>query len=377
MSVKIVEKKIFKKGKHVQTNIYFDYYLGKRDGYNEEQRKRVKTDFYFLVGNSKAVKDINRETDGLLVGALKSANDLLNKTKSLTLATQKNHKTTLMAFIQDVIKEQDKETLYNNLYTNLKRYIESINLSDIELNEIDFNFLWGWRNHMIKDRAISNNSARAYFGRLTAVYNKAISRGYIKVNPVNGMLKRMEIKAQDIERDYLTPEELQVIDKYKPRKHKIIKSAFLFACYTGLRREEIYSLTWSEIKDNQIQRRAKKTGKFTYTDLHNSAIEILNDIKAEQGNVLDINGKVFNGLSLRNMTPELTRLLKPLKLNKKITFHSARRTFATLLFSGEVDIYTVKSLLNHSDIQTTLLYTKMLDKTKKRAINSLPNLRVS
>lgn len=361
MSVTAIQKKVFRNGKHIQTKIHFDYYL------KGQKRVRVSTDLVYLIGNSKTIDKVNAKTKAKEIELLDKANSTLNKTKSVILATQKKQQTTLLEFIKSVISDLGKPSLYDNLLSSLTGYLETKGMQDISINDIDFNFLERWLNYMIKECKLSNNSARAYYNRLNATCNKAVLKGYIKVNPLNNMLKRLSIKETEIKRDYLTPAELKIIsDSETP--FKLIKSAFLFSCYTGLRREDIYSLLWSEIKDGQIQKRAGKTKKYRYIDLHPVAIDILNGLER------NISGKVFSGLSLKNMTPQLNRFLKPLNFNKQITFHTARYTFATMLFSAGVDIYTIKELLGHSDIRTTMLYAQMIDIKKTTAINSLPKL---
>ena len=55
-------------------------------------------------------------------------------------------------------------------------------------------------------------------------------------------------------------------------------------------------------------------------------------------------------------------------------FHCSRHTCATLLLNSGVDIYTVKEILGHTDIGTTMQYAKVVDKTKREAVNSIPVL---
>ena len=64
----------------------------------------------------------------------------------------------------------------------------------------------------------------------------------------------------------------------------------------------------------------------------------------------------------------------PLLLAQPITFHCSRHTCATLLLNSGVDIYTVKEILGHTDIGTTMQYAKVVDKTKRKAVNRIPVL---
>lgn len=64
----------------------------------------------------------------------------------------------------------------------------------------------------------------------------------------------------------------------------------------------------------------------------------------------------------------------PLSLALPITFHLARHTHATMMLTLGVDLYTVSKLLGHTNIQTTQIYAKLVDESKKKAIDLIPNI---
>lgn len=64
----------------------------------------------------------------------------------------------------------------------------------------------------------------------------------------------------------------------------------------------------------------------------------------------------------------------PLFLAQPITFHTARHTHATMMLTLGVDLYTVSKLLGHTNIQTTQIYAKLVDESKKKAIDLIPNI---
>lgn len=57
-----------------------------------------------------------------------------------------------------------------------------------------------------------------------------------------------------------------------------------------------------------------------------------------------------------------------------LSFHTARHTHATMLLTLGVDLYTVSKLLGHTNIQTTQVYAKLVDESKKKAIDLIPNI---
>ena len=75
-----------------------------------------------------------------------------------------------------------------------------------------------------------------------------------------------------------------------------------------------------------------------------------------------------------NTREQLNRWCAKAGINKKIAFHTARHTFATMLLTLDVDLYTVSKLLGHKDIKTTQIYAKIIDKKKRDAVNKIPQL---
>ena len=103
------------------------------------------------------------------------------------------------------------------------------------------------------------------------------------------------------------------------------------------------------------------------------------DINNEAFNLLGVEGKpddrVFIGLkysSYNNVAME--RWAMDAKVDKHITFHVARHTFAVLQLTNGTDIYTVSKLLGHSEIKTTQIYADIIDKTRKDAMTTLPSI---
>jgi site-specific recombinase XerD len=136
----------------------------------------------------------------------------------------------------------------------------------------------------------------------------------------------------------------------------------------------VKGLTWGKLqKDNNgnmlINYVQKKTEKQEYLPISKSAVKYL----PERGDAKDTDS-VFKFPSGGYVNLQLRQWAFTAGIKKKVTFHVARHTNATLLLSLEVPIETVSKILGHSDIKTTQIYAKVIDKSKRDAVNKLDGL---
>ena len=176
------------------------------------------------------------------------------------------------------------------------------------------------------------------------------------------------------EREYLTMEELTRMVR-TPFYNGLLKKAFLFSCFCGLRHCDIVALKWGDVHfDEQgnmmISIIQQKTREAISLPLSSEAIKYLPD----RGMAQDTD-KVFADLiSLGRSNEILYRWAEQANVSKHITFHTARHTHATMMLTLGVDLYTVSKLLGHTNIQTTQIYAKLVDETKKRAVELIPEI---
>jgi integrase len=148
------------------------------------------------------------------------------------------------------------------------------------------------------------------------------------------------------------------------------KMAFVFSCFTGLRISDIRSLRWCDIQGingiPHVRTTMVKTKKPIFVPLSMNAMLWMPKRKDET----DDTSLVFANLPSTSATlnDHVRRVAKAAKIDKSISFHTSRHTFATLTLKASKDLYVVSKLLGHASINTTRVYAEVLDSTLEDAI---------
>lgn len=262
---------------------------------------------------------------------------------------------------------------------------------NITFNHIDKDFLIGFIEYLNSDirdfdkeskdkkrkpKPLSEVYKEALFARIMVALNKAERDGIIVKNPGKDIDRKLKPHAEQKSRCYLTLDEIQkIIDtEYKPDND--IKPAFLFCCFSGLRYSDVQKLTWGEITVSpegyaQIETNMQKTGKDITIPLSDNALKWLPE-RTDQTSASRIFYKLPDQVT--NADVRLRTIIKKAGITKHVTFHVARHTFATLTLTYGADLYTVSKLLGHSNIRTTQIYAKIVDESKRKAVNLIPKL---
>ncbi len=266
-----------------------------------------------------------------------------------------------------------KSKSLDHAYTSSRKKLEEFSKNKLVNNTLPFNridekFCEDYKEWLLTK--VSNNTTWMYISKLKAVLNKAVKEKLINYNPA----KYIEIRNEETEKVFLTLEELKILYK-TDCKDKELKKAFLFSCYTGLRLSDVKNLTWQHIRDGKLYFRQKKTRGVEYLPLNEMIIELL--YKDLEENVIPLpETKVFN---LHKKSSRLGKALrewaKEAEIDKYITFHTGRHTFATILLTFGTDLYTVSKMLGHKSIKTTEIYAKIVNEKVDEAVKRLPSLK--
>lgn len=263
-------------------------------------------------------------------------------------------------------KAKGKHTPYGTTLHHLKLFREKNKLGKLPFKKFDERIIRKFADYLLDE--ISQNTALSLLGYVKAVLNIAVREKIIVANPG----RYVTIKKIDTERSFLTIDELRnMAAAHCPNKE--VKRGFLFGCYTGLRYSDIKNLTWGNIKDDKIHFRQKKTKGYEYIPLNEQAKKLA--YEGLQDNVIPLpDQKIFNIPSSASTCVNIRKWSENAEIEKHLTFHSSRHTFATLAITQGVDIYTVSKLLGHKELRNTEIYAKIIDSKMSEAVNKLPIL---
>lgn len=293
----------------------------------------------------------------------------------------------LLEYYDSYVKSRNTENrTYIASYISMQEFLKKCNYSNsYEISQIDIKFIERYldflkhkTNNSNPTKQISNLTVSHYFKSLLAVLRKAFNEEiYSEYNKIIKHLENNPLlipKVPKGKREYLTLDEIKLLSK-SYLKNKSLKRAFLFSCLTGLRKSDIIKMKWSEIQQDGNEYKyifkSQKTQRNEYLPISKQAIEILGTF----GNPDEL---VFNGFKFRGgVTKYLTQWILDSGINKHITFHCARHTFATLQLTLGTEITVLSKLLGHSNINTTMIYAKIIDERKAEAMNKIPNLGIT
>ena len=264
------------------------------------------------------------------------------------------------SFLSFCKKELQKKDLKEATISNHKATFALLQKYENETQTITFQSLTLDWLQLLDKYLLSKNLEKSSIARhhqtIRAYVNDAIKKG--KIDAKDYPYKHYQIKAQKSEILHLGEVELKQLELIAANGKNIYIDMFLIGCYTGLRFADIQNLEKSAIKSedyNYIKMQASKTGKLT-----NINISILFQGKAEKIIETYQEMKPFLQVSNTQINVKLKEIGEKIGV-KDLHFHVSRHTFATQLLQKGLDIVSVQELMQHSDINTTRIYAKLVN----------------
>ncbi len=247
---------------------------------------------------------------------------------------------------------------------------------DILIKDLNHAFITNFDFYLKSHDKIVSNTATKYLKNLKKVIHLAIKNEWIESDPFN----RFKCAYKDPNRGYLTPEEMAVLENktFEMQRLDLVRDMFIFSCYTGLAYSDMATLTPSDIKigidgERWITIFRKKTDIRTSIPILPKAVEIIN--KYKNNPAASNKGVLLPVLSNQKLNAYLKEIATLCGIEKNLTFHLARHTFATTItLSNGVPIETVSRMLGHTSIKTTQIYSKVVD---TKVSNDMQNLKMA
>lgn len=363
----------FKELKNGNKSIYLDIYRNGKRTYEFLKLYIVpETDTSSRVLNEHSMKLANKVKADRII-------ELTNNEKGVSNTSLYLHMT--ICNLLEIYAQSLKDNGKTGSAEQIKVVQKSITgyLGDVKLRQVDKSFLLGYANYLRNvyrshyGRPISATTANGYFIILGAAFNFGVRRDIVKENPLRKLAPTERIRRTESTREYLLIDELKRLIATECPGNQQIRNAFLFSCYCGLRLSDVEGLTWSKLhKDGEQWRVAtvmEKTNVPIYLPLSEQAMKYV----PERGEG-DDTALVFHLPSRSYINNVMHKWAENAGIIKNVTYHVSRHTFATMLLTLGVDIYTVSKLLGHKNIATTQIYAKIIDQKKDDAVNRVNDI---
>lgn len=360
------------------------YYYGVVEG--EDGKKRAKRDYepleLYLYENPKTQAERQHNKEMLRQAeAARSARLVESHSNKFQLEDRVKLASSFYEYYDKLTASKESGSSSNySIWISAGKHLRSYHgRAELTFEELDKKFLEGFRKYLLEEpltkskSKLAKNTASSYFNKVRAALNEAYREGIIRDNPVQRV---KSVKAENTQRTYLTLDEVRAMTKAECR-YDVLKRAFLFSCTTGLRWSDIQKLTWKEIEEFQDghyriifkQTKLLNAGNsLVYLDLPDSAVKLM-------GERQDKTERVFKGLKYSSYTNvALLHWAMLAGVQKHVTFHVGRHTFAVAQLNRGVDIYSLSRLLGHSELRTTEIYADILESRRVTAMRGFPDI---
>ncbi|NDV97471.1 site-specific integrase [Dysgonomonas sp. 521] len=341
-----------------------------------------------VISRSKEAADINIALDNLRVAIRKSYDKQMEdygyampeKIRNQVLGLEKGAKS-LVEYIDLHNQQYENRVGVNTTRTTFIRYKlvkervqdflkQKYNVSDIPIRDLTPVVLENFYLYLRKDCKCENNSSMKTMQRLRKIVYFAKNMGEVMADPYQSF----RVHFESVDREILTQEEIDTIynKEFITGRLEQIRDVFIFACYTGLSYIDVSNLTEDNIQEAfdgnlWVMTKRSKTNVNANIRLLDIPKEILAKYKGSQKD-----GKCLPVVSNQKTNEYLKEIATICGIGKKLTFHVSRHTFGTTVtLANGVPIETVSKMLGHTDIRTTQIYARIVDKKLSSDMDNL------
>lgn len=256
-------------------------------------------------------------------------------------------------------------TRYETTKSHIEAFIKyQYKTDDLYLTQLNHEFVTNLEHYFKTVKSCNHNTASKYIKNLKKIVNLAIKNDWLAKDP----FKNFAATIKPVNRDYLTEEELHKIENKKIEVSRLaqVRDIFIFSCYTGFAYVDVLNLTKENVTtgidgEKWIFIKREKTSTKSNVPLLPNALRIIEKYKDDPNCIY--RDRLLPILSNQKMNAYLKEIATLAEINKTLTFHLARHTFATTVtLTNGVPIESVSEMLGHKSIRTTQIYAKVIDR---------------
>lgn len=336
----------------------------------DSARQRVK-------GNNETSKLINEYLDKVRESLYRKELELLDNGYILTAEVLRDaylgkvdrlQKKTLFSVYEEFLADLkpavgatiSDDTYYNyeRAFTLLKEFVSRrYSRHDYQLHELNYNFMANFDTFLRTEYKHKQNTAVKILKCLKHVVNIAVTNGYLYTDPFRTYKTEREV----VEKPFLTQEELEIIinKEFPIKRLERVRDIFIFCCYTGLSYSDVKTLNETHFSTDEsgriwIKKRRVKTGVLFRVPLLPIPKMILEKYKGGE--------KLLPVIDLGSTDAYLKEIADLCCIEKNISFHTARFTFATTVtIANHVSLEVAAKMMGHTNTRMTSHYAKIID----------------
>ena len=331
------------------------------------------------IGKSKEETTINKQIENYRSELIRHYKTLLENKSYITAEILKNaikgigiRQNSLIQEFAALVEEKRQSVgvlIVQTTYTHLNR---AYGVTDIPFTQVDFDFIESYVYYLKINLQFNPNSTNNTIKPLRKVVMRALNKGLMHQDPFFGYRpQRITITRKWLSMDEI--EQLMQTDM-KHESANFIRDMFIFSTFTGLAYADLKNLRHDNIVRQEdgklwIVLNRQKTGSVSRIPLLDIPLRLIEKYRNTAFAGLD--GKVFRLRTLGNADIQLKKIAKAANIDKRLTYHMARHSYATLCLSMGVPIETISQTLGHQSISTTQIYA---DITRTKINEDMTNL---
>jgi len=335
-----------------------------------------------IKGNSEEARLINSHLDILKNKVYETEKWMVNNDQEINvlnfknklLGVEENQRMLLIIFedhnkrMKELIGKEFSINTHKKYETALNHTREFLkkqyNINEIAISKVDIAFINDFDFFLRNTKNCNNNSTIKYIRNFGKIIKQCYVNGWIEKDP----FLSYKGKVREIERVYLSQEEIEIIinKELKIKRLELVRDMFLLSCFTGLAYIDVFNLSKANIVigidgEKWISTHRQKTESASKIPIL-PLTQIIIDKYENHPQCLN-EDKLLPILSNQKMNAYLKEIADICKINKELTFHIARHTFATTVtLTNGVPIESVSKMLGHKNLRTTQHYAKVLDR---------------